>query len=123
MKAIVPFYLKDGQYKEVARLFMHTSPPFISPTSYAEKSLRKNKLYTTASEIYTLIASDEDEERYPHGVYTPFSSCYSQTCTAGSIGCYSLSCPNRLKRTSSMESDEQVSFLLTVVYKIANKHI
>ncbi|CDS05257.1 hypothetical protein LRAMOSA07786 [Lichtheimia ramosa] len=107
MKAIVPFDLKDGQYKEVARLFMHTSPPFIAPTSYAEKSLRKNKLYTTASEIYTLIASEEDEERYPHGVYTPFSSCYSQTCTAGSIGCYSLSCPNRLKRTSSMESDEQ----------------
>lgn len=71
---------------------MKTSPPLIAPIPYSEKSIRKNKLYNSASEIYTLVTTNEKIQ----GVYTPLTRCYSTSCLPGQPECYSPLCPNKM---------------------------
>lgn len=71
---------------------MKTHPPLIAPIPYSEKSVRKNKLYNSTNEIYTLLTTDQEI----HGVYTPLTRCYSISCLPGQSECYSPLCPNRL---------------------------
>ena len=73
---------------------MHCTPPLVHPIEYSEKSLRKNTLYDSPREIYTIIDSTLNEG-YAKGVYTLVSLCYSPFCEPGPGGCYSSVCPNR----------------------------
>ncbi|KAI7848668.1 CNH domain-containing protein [Circinella umbellata] len=80
--------------RKVARALMHCTPPLVHPIEYSEKSLRKNTLYDSPREIYTIIDSTLNEG-YAKGVYTLVSLCYSPFCEPGQGGCYSSVCPNR----------------------------
>lgn len=74
---------------------MYCKPPLIVPIAYSEKSFRKNKVYDSASEIYTLVEATLDVEEI-QGIYTPLTQCYSTSCLPGQPGCYSTYCPNRV---------------------------
>ncbi|KAI8149217.1 CNH domain-containing protein [Fennellomyces sp. T-0311] len=96
-------------YRKVARALMHSAPPLISPIQYSEKSLRKNRLYDSPREIYTVVEATLDEG-FAVSVYTPASLCYSPFCEPGQGGCYSPCCPNRVasKPTSPSSKSSNV---------------
>lgn len=71
---------------------MKTSPQLFYPISYSEKSLKKNTVYNSSNEFYTLNETAQQEREYPQGVFTPITNCYASTCRTG---CYSPRCPNR----------------------------
>ncbi|KAF7720621.1 RHO1 GDP-GTP exchange protein 2 [Apophysomyces ossiformis] len=93
MRMLLPTGLPDAMYRKVARALMHTSPPLISPISYSEKSTRKNTLYDSPHETYTLV-EETLEQGVPQGVYTPLTRCYTNSCLPGQGGCYAPRCPN-----------------------------
>ncbi|CAO3688875.1 unnamed protein product [Rhizopus microsporus] len=92
LRSFLPDSLATSIYLKVARALMKTHPPLIAPIPYSEKSVRKNKLYNSTNEIYTLLTTDQEI----HGVYTPLTRCYSISCLPGQSECYSPLCPNRL---------------------------
>ncbi|EIE89601.1 hypothetical protein RO3G_14312 [Rhizopus delemar RA 99-880] len=92
VRSFLPSGSPNSTYLKIARALTKTNPPLIIPTPYSEKSLRKNKLYNSTSEIYTLVITNEKIE----GVYTPLARCYSMSCLPGQPGCYSPLCPNKL---------------------------
>ena len=92
-------------HRKVARALMHSSPPLISPIQYSEKSLRKNTLYDSPREIYTIVEATLDEG-YATSVYTLAALCYSPACAPGHGGCYSPCCPNRLPAKPALLSDK-----------------
>ncbi|KAI9248316.1 CNH domain-containing protein [Phascolomyces articulosus] len=94
VRDLLPPDLRTVVYRKVARLLMHTSPPLISPIQYSEKSLRKNTLYDSPSEIYTVVDSTLNEG-FAQGVYSIVATCYSPFCEPNRGGCYSTLCPNR----------------------------
>ena len=73
---------------------MYCKPSLIVPIDSSEKSIRKNKVYDSPTEMYTLVESSLDKQI--HGVYTPLTRCYSMSCLPGQPGCYSASCPNKV---------------------------
>ncbi|KAG1380030.1 hypothetical protein G6F61_004423 [Rhizopus arrhizus] len=92
IRSFLPDGLSTSIHLKVARALMKTSPPLIAPIPYSEKSIRKNKLYNSASEIYTLVTTNEKIQ----GVYTPLTRCYSTSCLPGQPECYSPLCPNKM---------------------------
>lgn len=87
---------------------MRTSPPLVGPISYSEKSLKRNTLYESANEIYTLIDDTIDTRTLPQSVLTPLTSCYTQFCLPGQGGCYAPCCPNRLEEDDEDDENAQV---------------
>ncbi|RCH97324.1 hypothetical protein CU098_001366, partial [Rhizopus stolonifer] len=86
--------LGDPLYLDIAQTLMYCKPPLITPIDSSEKSIRKNKIYDSPTETYTLVESSLDKQI--HGVYTPLTRCYSMSCLPGQPGCYSASCPNKI---------------------------
>lgn len=74
---------------------MNCKPPLIVPIAYSEKSLRKNKIYNSVNEMYTLVEETLDIDDEIQGVYTPLTRCYSVSCLPGQPNCYSSCCPNK----------------------------
>lgn len=91
IKQLIPNGYSDAACLRVARSLMKTEPPLFFPTSYAEKSLKKNTIYNSSSEIYTLDEASSSKQQHPQGVFTPITGCYVSTCC---IGCYAPRCPN-----------------------------
>ncbi|CAO3632920.1 unnamed protein product [Mucor hiemalis] len=83
-------------YLDIAQSFMFCKPRLIVPISYSEKSIRKNKVYDSPTEIYTLVEETLEIEEAIQGIYTPLTRCYSTSCLPGQPGCYSAYCPNRV---------------------------
>jgi hypothetical protein len=73
---------------------MYCTPRLIIPIAYSEKSIRKNKLYDSPTEMYTLVEETLEEKQEIGGIYTPLTRCYSTSCLPGQPGCYSAYCPN-----------------------------
>ncbi|OBZ90228.1 Rho1 guanine nucleotide exchange factor 1 [Choanephora cucurbitarum] len=86
--------LGDRLYLDIAQTLMYCKPSLIVPIDSSEKSIRKNKVYDSPTEMYTLVESSLDKQI--HGVYTPLTRCYSMSCLPGQPGCYSASCPNKV---------------------------
>ncbi|KAF7721428.1 RHO1 GDP-GTP exchange protein 2 [Apophysomyces ossiformis] len=95
MRDIFPEGRPDGFYRKMARALMHTSPPLIAPILYSEKSLKKNTLYDSPDEIYTLV-EETLREGLPQGVYSALATCYNPFCEPGEGGCYAPCCPNKI---------------------------
>ncbi|KAG0169322.1 RHO1 GDP-GTP exchange protein 2, partial [Apophysomyces sp. BC1021] len=95
MRHIFPDGRPDGFYRKMARALMHTSPPLIAPILYSEKSLKKNTLYDSPDEIYTLVEGTL-QEGLPQGVYSVLAPCYTPFCGSGEGGCYAPCCPNKI---------------------------
>ncbi|KAI8977094.1 CNH domain-containing protein [Mycotypha africana] len=93
--------VKRKEYKRIARMIMHSTPPVFLPINYSEKSIKNNTLYDSAKEAYTLNEDSSDnitdrtQECFPQSVFTQFLDCYTPTCSRGSNGCYAPLCPNR----------------------------
>lgn len=114
MRELLPSDLRPILYRKVARALMHISPPLISPVSYSEKSMRKNTLYDSPYEVYTIV-EETMEIGYAQGVYTAISPCYTYGCNPETGGCYAPMCPNRSARKSPSLSDKHVREYLIVL--------
>lgn len=111
IQSILPGGTSHAIALQVARAFVRTSPPLVSAISYSEKSLKRNTLYESAKEIYTLNGETADHSLLlPQGVFTPLTPCYTQFCLPGQGGCYAPCCPNRLLEAAS-EDDKAVSIV------------
>ncbi|KAI7848144.1 CNH domain-containing protein [Circinella umbellata] len=93
IQSFSPGGISDTNALMVARALVRTKPPLIGPISYSEKSLKRNTLYSSEYEVYTLL--DDDDPEIPQGVFTPLTRCYTQACLPGQGGCYAPLCPNR----------------------------
>ncbi|KAI9288028.1 CNH domain-containing protein [Umbelopsis sp. AD052] len=91
IKQLIPNGYSDAACLRVARSLMKMEPPLFFPTSYAEKSLKKNSIYNSSNEIYTLDEASSPDKQYPQGIFTPITNCYVSTCRTG---CYAPRCPN-----------------------------
>lgn len=94
IQSILPEGLGDSMYLDIAQCLMFCTPRLIIPIAYSEKSIRKNKFYNSANEIYTLVEDTLNSEEEIQGIYTPLTPCYSTSCLPGQPGCYSAYCPN-----------------------------
>lgn len=94
IQSFAPTGLSDNIYLQIAQMLMYCKPALIKPIDSSEKSLRKNKIYKSPTEMYTLI--EDALEHDIQGIYTPLTRCYSMSCLPGQPGCYSSSCPNRV---------------------------
>ncbi|KAI8150181.1 hypothetical protein BJV82DRAFT_707923 [Fennellomyces sp. T-0311] len=92
IQSFLPGAISDTNALLVARALIRSSPPLIGPISYSEKSLKRNTLYESEYEVYTLL---EEDPQLPQGVFTPLTRCYTQSCLPGQGGCYAPLCPNR----------------------------
>ncbi|KAI9317115.1 hypothetical protein BX666DRAFT_1857732 [Dichotomocladium elegans] len=104
IKSLLPAGVPEGIGLCVARAFLRTVPPLVNPISYSEKSFKRNTLYESASEVYTLNDETIDSGVLPQGVITPLTRCYTQSCFPGQGGCYAPLCPNRV---AGVDDDEQ----------------
>ncbi|KAG2192246.1 hypothetical protein INT47_010047 [Mucor saturninus] len=95
IRSFLPEGLGKAVYLDIAQCLMYCKPPLIVPIAYSEKSFRKNKVYDSATEMYTLVEETLDVEEI-QGIYTPLTQCYSISCLPGQPGCYSAYCPNRV---------------------------
>lgn len=89
---------------------MYCKPPLIVPIAYSEKSIRKNKVYDSATEIYTLVEETLDIEEV-QGIYTPLTQCYSTSCLPGQPGCYSAYCPNLVPLNGNIVKKPAISIV------------
>jgi hypothetical protein len=114
---------------------MLCKPRLIIPIAYSEKSIRKNKVYNSPNEIYTLVEETLDSDQEIQGIYTPLTRCYSTSCLPGQPGCYSTYCPNLVhpvngqiikmpaKSIVSSTSHDTVSFFFFVKNYLINNFI
>ncbi|KAG0170066.1 RHO1 GDP-GTP exchange protein 2 [Apophysomyces sp. BC1034] len=122
MRMLLPTGLPDVMYRKVARALMHTSPPLISPISYSEKSTRKNTLYDSPHETYTLV-EETLELGVPQGVYTPLTRCYTNSCLPGQGGCYAPRCPNKdLQPSDRPKQGSTLQRHASITSSIASSH-
>ena len=96
IRSILPTGLGDSMYLDIAQCLMSCQPRLIAPIAYSEKSIRKNKVYDSPNEIYTLVEETLIQDIDIQGVYTPLTRCYSTSCLPGQPGCYSAYCPNQV---------------------------
>lgn len=96
IRSFLPEGLGESMALEIAQSFMFCKPRLIVPIAYSEKSIRKNKVYDSPNEIYTLVEETLELEEPIQGIYTPLTRCYSTSCLPGQPGCYSAYCPNRV---------------------------
>ncbi|KAI8388203.1 uncharacterized protein BYT42DRAFT_559247 [Radiomyces spectabilis] len=118
LKLLLPQQLTSKEYRNVACAFFHATPPLIAPVPYSEKSIKKNTLYDSSKEIYTLV-EDTIEKGIPEAVYLPLTTCYTPLCSFQQSGCYAPCCPNRkkhesVKRAESMSSSVASSYDTTL---------
>ncbi|KAI9270472.1 CNH domain-containing protein [Phascolomyces articulosus] len=106
IQSFLPGGISDTSALLVARALVRTTPPLIGPISYSEKSLKRNTLYSSEYEVYTLLEDDDPE--IPQGVFTPLTHCYTQSCLPGQGGCYAPLCPNRALDEEDEEDDTLV---------------
>ncbi|KAI7867137.1 CNH domain-containing protein [Spinellus fusiger] len=112
LRTLLQNRLQDKMYLRIGRSFISSTPPLIAPVAYSEKSTKKNTLYDSSDEIYTLV-----EETLlgvlPRGVYVHLTACYVPTCRPDQPACYSPCCPSR--KTKFRTFDEKASSQLSYV--------
>jgi hypothetical protein len=94
IQSFSPSGLSENIYLDIAQTLMYCKPALLKPIESSEKSIRKNKVYKSPTEMYTLI--EDALEQDIQGIYTPLTRCYSMSCLPGQPGCYSASCPNKV---------------------------
>lgn len=110
VRQLIPSGYSDIACLRVARALMKTRPPLFYPIPYSEKSLKKNSLYNSSTEIYTLDEEVTNTQEYPQGVFTPITNCYVSTCRTG---CYAPRCPNIGVAVDSQVRENSVAVRLT----------
>ncbi|GAA5808893.1 hypothetical protein MFLAVUS_002292 [Mucor flavus] len=117
--SFIPAGLGSSSYLDIAQSLMNCKPPLIVPIAYSEKSLRKNKIYNSVNEMYTLVEETLDIDDEIQGVYTPLTRCYSVSCLPGQPNCYSSCCPNKSSSDDQSVKQPTVSIVSSTSHDTA----
>ncbi|UZJ52720.1 hypothetical protein CBS101457_002040 [Exobasidium rhododendri] len=86
-----------------------SAPSRENSTSTLQDSDKINRLSTVSPSIKrqeSELATDDEEDALPTGVFTLLTDCYSPTCTRDRL-CYSIACPRRLEQQARLNMKPQ----------------